>query len=359
MRCVYLTASILLLVVALACCDTDSYTVTFDFDYLGTVETQVVEDGLMLSSPTLPNRLGYQSEGWWIQEDGKWQQWDFETDIVCADITLVHRWLPENYTVYLNLNDGSGSQLEIPVTCGERYELPEPERDGYVFEGWYRGSELIPDQATYRNQGNLYLNAVWSPYGAGTTVSFGRYEQDGNTENGSEPILWLIAERNEENNTYFLISKHVIEWLPYHNDKSQKTYANCWLRAWLNNDFYQQAFDHTEQAYIAKTPLKDVSVSDHIFLPSEDECTTYLRQATYAAGVATPYVKKIAGESPDLLENRPSYKYMLRASSRVDWTNIVTVGIGIGAMSVYDKPQGVRPAMWVDAAYVDGLLAQQ
>ena len=43
-------------------------------------------------------------------------------------------------------------------------------------------------------------------------------------------------------------------------------------------------------------------------------------------------------------------------AERVDWTNIVTVGIGIGAMSVYDKPQGIRPAMWVDAAYVDALL---
>lgn len=89
--------------------------------------------------------------------------------------------------------------------------------------------------------------------GRGDTFFFGEYEQDGNLENGPEPIEWIVL-RNKSNQLY-VMSKYGLDNKPYHDRKESVTWENCSLREWLNNEFYNEAFSSEEKAMIIETEL--------------------------------------------------------------------------------------------------------
>lgn len=107
----------------------------------------------------------------------------------------------------------------------------------------------------------------------GDIVTFGNYEQDGNIENGKEPIEWIVLEEKE--NKILLISKYSFSKI----DFSDTTFMwkNSNIRKWLRNDFYNQAFSDKEKAKI--TPIKNETNNqetyDSIFLLSTEECEKY------------------------------------------------------------------------------------
>lgn len=91
--------------------------------------------------------------------------------------------------------------------------------------------------------------------GRGDTFSFGVYEQDGDLDNGPEPIEWIVL-RNKDGVLY-AISKYGLENKPYHNRKEPVTWENCSLRQWLNGDFYENAFSAEEKALIMETEIRN------------------------------------------------------------------------------------------------------
>ncbi len=100
---------------------------------------------------------------------------------------------------------------------------------------------------------NVYGESTTLEVKPGDTVILGRYEQDNKSGNGLEPIEWIVLETEEGN--ALLLSKYVLDCLPYNNDKAETTWANSSLRAWLNQDFYDAAFSKEEAGMIieAKT----------------------------------------------------------------------------------------------------------
>lgn len=82
----------------------------------------------------------------------------------------------------------------------------------------------------------------------GETLVFGRYEQDNNLENGPEQIEWEVLEI--EDNTATLISKYGLDSVPYNEKLANVSWENCSLRAWLNGEFYEQAFNENEKSSI-------------------------------------------------------------------------------------------------------------
>ena len=88
---------------------------------------------------------------------------------------------------------------------------------------------------------------------AGDTVSFGNYEQDGNEGNGKEEIEWEVLDVNE--NGALLISKNVLDCVPYNTDYKGVTWETCSLRNWLNGEFYDEAFSETEKDFIRTSLL--------------------------------------------------------------------------------------------------------
>lgn len=51
----------------------------------------------------------------------------------------------------------------------------------------------------------------------GDTVIFGQYEQDGNLDNGSEPIAWQVLD--VQGGKALLMSRYALDCLPFHDEK--------------------------------------------------------------------------------------------------------------------------------------------
>jgi len=80
----------------------------------------------------------------------------------------------------------------------------------------------------------------------GSIVYFGQYEQDGNTENGLEPIAWKVI--NTSGDQLTLVSVDCLEIAEY--DVKEDVFLESALYTWLNTEFYNTAFLGEEQALI-------------------------------------------------------------------------------------------------------------
>lgn len=89
----------------------------------------------------------------------------------------------------------------------------------------------------------------------GDIIKFGSYEQDTNLLNGREPIEWVVLEKTKKQ--MLVVSKYVLDKLPYNATEDSVTWDNCTLRMWLNDSFYNFAFNKSEQKLINTTKLKN------------------------------------------------------------------------------------------------------
>lgn len=79
------------------------------------------------------------------------------------------------------------------------------------------------------------------------TVQMGSYKQNGNSKS---PIDWVIVRKT--NDAALLISKYIID-VNIFDKRSGCFWQNSELRAWLNNEFYNEAFDASEKDLILNT----------------------------------------------------------------------------------------------------------
>ena len=122
-----------------------------------------------------------------------------------------------------------------------------------------------------------------------TYVVFGEFEQDGDIQNGPEPIEWEILDYNE--NGILLISRYVLDWRPYNEETNDATWKTSSIREWLNNDFLNSAFTSDEQLYINLTRIEETgsyssvyeggNIKDKIFYLSVDEVMKYFTINSY------------------------------------------------------------------------------
>lgn len=198
----------------------------------------------------------------------------------------------------------------------------------------------------------------------GSVVKFGRYEQDGNLDNGPEDIKWIVLAR--EDNKLLLISKYSLlssSYVPgavyWECDKKNIPLNLAWessaARNMLNGEFYSQAFVEEEQEKIALTtviPDKDPSgnatdeptTQDFIFILSASEATEYFRNDTARECNVTKYLVQ-----RDEMKAKFS-EWWLRSLGEDDGRMVRVEGggainyNGVDASSVYQ----LRPALWLD-----------
>lgn len=87
----------------------------------------------------------------------------------------------------------------------------------------------------------------------GDTFTVGTYEQDNNLNNGSEPIEWVVLSKEAKDNKLFVISKMILDSMPYHKEREYVTWKTCSTREWLNTAFYDTAFSDSEKENILAT----------------------------------------------------------------------------------------------------------
>lgn len=103
------------------------------------------------------------------------------------------------------------------------------------------------------------------------SISFGNYYG---------PIEWYVIEKNAKN--LMLISKYAIECKKYNDECNTTTWENSYLRKWLNEDFFNTAFNVEEMPMIMDTYVEPgvnpdydtdvgIATTDKIFLLSLQE----------------------------------------------------------------------------------------
>lgn len=120
------------------------------------------------------------------------------------------------------------------------------------------------EEENVKEDDRIAYEAEWAKYdtdlssaSVGQIVYLGRYEQDGNIDNGKEPLRWIVLEN--DNNQVVLISYFILEAMAYNNEDARVTWETCSLRTWLNDEFYNTAFVSCEQDKIV---LSEVSNPD-------------------------------------------------------------------------------------------------
>ena len=197
---------------------------------------------------------------------------------------------------------------------------------------------------------------------AGDKISFGSYE-------------WRVLE--VKNNTALIITEYIIEQRAYHNAYKDITWADCSLRKYLNNEFYDR-FSAAEKSRIIPVLNKNPDnqwygtkggrdTQDSIFLLSiEETVCRYFGDSSsklYSPGKNQRYwfERKDKNNSKRIarLESRKegSWWWWLRSPGRVSIKAVYIHGdgnIGIqgnnilkGNISDGECKGGLRPALWL------------
>ncbi len=102
---------------------------------------------------------------------------------------------------------------------------------------------------------------------------FGSYEQDNDLSNGSEPIEWVVLDR--DGSKVLLASRYILDCRLFNEtSEPEDTWENCSLRAWLNGEFLEKAFTADEQAAILITELDNSADKEKDFGWNIDENNT-------------------------------------------------------------------------------------
>lgn len=221
----------------------------------------------------------------------------------------------------------------------------------------------------------------------GDIVQMGTYEQDGDAET-EDPICWDVLDKDGD--AVLLISYDVIAYQRFSDSRKCVIWEDSEIRTWLNQEFYAEAFDETEQASIRETTLEnpstvgfaahvdpsgDVQVresrpdtKDKIFLLSWKEAEQYYGNRLTDASIlgrrpSRAVLQKRKAIFTDLIiEELPAmYPYsrhlpdgterlswMLRSTGMKNYTIFVIGYEGKWDQDYPDSYNGVRPVMWVN-----------
>ena len=121
------------------------------------------------------------------------------------------------------------------------------------------------------------------------TARGGAYDQDGNPDNGAEPIEWIVAA--DAGDRLLLVSANVLEKKEYNNVYGETSWEKCTLRKWLNEDFYNAAFNDEEKTIITDyvtipgdEGLGTADITDKVFCLSREEAESYIGAPEGSAG---------------------------------------------------------------------------
>ena len=197
----------------------------------------------------------------------------------------------------------------------------------------------------------------------GDTVTFGTYEQDDNISNGKEDIEWLVLAKEE--NKIFVISDKALDCKLYDTSYTSVTWETCSLRAWLNNDFLNTAFDAAEKKMIMNTkvsadknPEYDTDpgneTTDKLFLLSISEVTEYFDDDESRKCVPTAYAKArgtYTSNRNKTVSGEETCRWWLRSpgdiQSTVAFINYDGSVYKFGSSAYRNYDDAVRPAMWI------------
>lgn len=193
--------------------------------------------------------------------------------------------------------------------------------------------------------------------GKRNTVLFGRYIQK---EGGKpEPIEWQVLSREKER--MLLISAKCIDCMSYSRALALGTWDRSWLREWLNDSFFREAFTEEERNMISKVTISpdkkanDIinqgkSTEDQVFCLSISEAKKYFPSDESRKSQGTSYCF-----TQGALEGKDKCcRWWLRSPvssshvANVDSSGDIREQGSFSTLSFCT----VRPALWVDLSKI-------
>ena len=183
-----------------------------------------------------------------------------------------------------------------------------------------------------KEQGTALLKGTPS---VGDLVSFGLYEQDGNTGNDKEVITWHVLA--VEGSRVLLISEYAIDCQPFNSSRSK---GNDWetsdLKAWLEREFLPGAFSDDERSRIREITCLSVDEVKQYFSGDKDRIcysTAYAKAQgawTSSSGVCIWWLRSPGGDGSELAA------FVHRDGGVYSYGNYVD-----------NDRSAVRPALWL------------
>ncbi len=181
----------------------------------------------------------------------------------------------------------------------------------------------------------------------GEIVTFGWYEQDGNTDNRKEPIEWYVIEVKD--GKALLLSRYALFSKPFHNEWKKVNWKSCDLRKYLNGTFYKNSFTASQQEAIQLTANRSfytdnyVETEDRVFLLNADEAKQLSKELLLCQPTKSSDKKVVT-------ENGYCNWWLRDTTNRKNDANRV---LASGDVFEYGgntnaSGLGVRPAIWVD-----------
>lgn len=199
-------------------------------------------------------------------------------------------------------------------------------------------------------------------YSKGDIITMGTYEQDGNTQNGTEQIEWIVLDVQADR--LLVISRYGLDSQQYDSSGSTKvTWETCTLRQWLNGTFYSEAFSSDEQAKIVESYVRadknaqyadrdaGADTVDKVFLLSTSEAEKFFSSDAARKVEVTEYSKTRGVTYCNNKDNQGyGYWWWLRSPGRdADYAALVFPEGKVDYVGYHynDTENAVRPAMWI------------
>ena len=134
----------------------------------GTIDAELVANGVAIILPAAPTKSGYTFAGW---KTGVTTLDAGASYTVTANATFTAQWTAVNYTVCFNTDGGTpGIIAAVTVACGSTTTMPAaPTKDGYNFAGWKTGVATLSADASYTITGNVTFTAQWTASASDTS----------------------------------------------------------------------------------------------------------------------------------------------------------------------------------------------
>ncbi|MBR6090154.1 MAG: hypothetical protein IKP86_09495, partial [Anaerolineaceae bacterium] len=204
----------------------------------------------------------------------------------------------------------------------------------------------------------------------GDLVLFGRYEQDNDFRNLTEPIEWWVLA--VEDGKALLLSRYALDVVPFNDSYDGVSWDTSSIRIWLRQVFFWKAFSRDEKDSILTVvnttepnPQDNNSVGgpdteDKIFLLSYQEVQKYLGTDKSRECEPTDYTVARGGQFDEnggvrktvwWLRTPGSGLIRVKQSEKYANERMSCIGSDGSFMSsgvvVTDKETAVRPAIWV------------
>ena len=208
---------------------------------------------------------------------------------------------------------------------------------------------------------------------AGDEIPFGRYPQGPKGE--VEDLIWRVLDIDEKQHRALLITKRLIDGVPYHERYEGITWGNCTLQDWMNGKFMDDAFNEQEKSEIAMVridnpdnPIHGINggkpTEDKVFALSIEEANKYFKDNGDRMAAVSWYLynKGIYTTSKSNKEYNQYFTiYRLKSGEETGWWWLRSPGI-TSFEAAHVLPNGdidedghavnipgvsVRPALWL------------